>query len=77
MDKVPSITIMRELPKPRDTFLLTRGGYEDRGEQVYPETPAFLPPYLEGQPRNRLGLAKWLLSDKHPLTSRVVVNRCR
>ena len=75
MDKVPSITIMRELAKPRDTFLLTRGGYEDHGEQVYPETPAFLPPYLEDQPRNRLGLAKWLLSDKHPLTSRVVVNR--
>ena len=75
MDTVPSITIMRELDKPRDTFLLTRGGYDDRGEQVYPETPEFLPPYLEGQPRNRLGLAKWLLSDKHPLTSRVVVNR--
>ncbi len=75
MDATPSITIMRELAKPRDTFLLTRGGYDDRGEQVFPETPAFLPPYLEGQPRNRLGLAKWLLSDKHPLTSRVVVNR--
>ena len=75
MDKVPSITIMRELDKPRDTFLLTRGGYEDHGEQVFPETPAFLPPYLEDQPRNRLGLARWLLADEHPLTSRVVVNR--
>ena len=75
MDKVPSITIMRETANPRDTFLLTRGGYEDHGEQVFPETPAFLPPYLEDQPRNRLGLARWLLSDKHPLTSRVVVNR--
>ncbi len=75
MDQVPSITIMRELPKPRDTFLLERGGYDSRGEQVYPEVPAFLPPWPAGQPRNRLGLANWLLSNEHPLTSRVVVNR--
>ena len=34
-----------------------------------------LPPMAQDLPRNRLGLAKWIVSGQHPLTARVVVNR--
>ena len=43
--------------------------------QVAADTPDILPPFPEDLPRNRLGLAKWLLLREHPLTARVTVNR--
>jgi hypothetical protein len=42
---------------------------------VTPEVPAALPPLPAGAPRNRLGLAQWLVDPRHPLTARVAVNR--
>jgi hypothetical protein len=38
-------------------------------------TPAALPAFPEDAPRNRLGLAQWLLQPENPLTARVTVNR--
>ena len=72
---IPTAMIMSEMPKPRDTFVLMRGQYDKKGEQVTAEVPAFLPPLPQDAPRNRLGLARWLVDPKHPLTSRVAVNR--
>ena len=69
------IMVMSELPQPKKTYLLTRGEYDKRGEEVGPRTPDFLPPMPKGAPMNRLGLAKWLTAPEHPLTARVTVNR--
>jgi hypothetical protein len=55
--------------------VLARGDYRNLGEEVQPGTPAVLPPMAADLPRNRLGLAKWLVDPKHPLTARVAVNR--
>ncbi len=38
-------------------------------------TPATLPPLSPGLPRNRLGLARWLVDPANPLPARVTVNR--
>ncbi len=67
--------VMQERSEPRGAYILERGAYQHRGEQVYPQTPAVLPPMVKGSPPNRLSLAKWLVSPKHPLTSRVTINR--
>ena len=67
--------VMQERSEPRGAYILERGEYQHRGEQVYPKTPAVLPQIVKGSPPNRMTLAKWLVSRKHPLTSRVTVNR--
>src|SRR6185369_2131197 len=46
-----------------------------RLERVEPTVPHFLPPLKSGAPRNRSGLADWLVSPEQPLMGRVTVNR--
>ena len=72
---IPTTLIMAEMPQPRPTFILTRGAFDQPAEKVEPATPAVLPPMTADLPRNRLGLAKWLVSPENPLTARVTVNR--
>ena len=71
----PTTMVMQEMATPRDTFILMRGQYDKPGDKVTAATPAFLPPLADGLPPNRLGFAKWLVDERHPLTSRVIVNR--
>jgi hypothetical protein len=71
---IPTVMVMQEMDKPRDTFLLARGQYDQPGEKVTPGTPACLPPMPKDAPVNRLGLALWLVDPSHPLTARVAVN---
>lgn len=72
---VPTVMVMRERETPRPTYLLKRGAYDAPGEAVEPAVPGFLPPLAPGEPRNRLALARWLVSRENPLTARVTVNR--
>ena len=70
-----SVMVMKEIEKPRDAFVLIRGEYDKIGPKVERKLPAFLPPLPAGEPNNRLGFARWLVSGEHPLTARVWVNR--
>jgi hypothetical protein len=71
----PTALVFRERKDPRPAFMLKRGEYDQRGDPVERATPGFLPSLSEDLPRNRLGLAQWLIDPQHPLTARVTVNR--
>jgi hypothetical protein len=72
-----TVMVMHDLAVPRDTFLLNRGQYDrpDKSETLQPSIPPVLGGWREEWPRNRLGLARWLMDPAHPLTARVTVNR--
>lgn len=72
---LPISMVMRDLSKPRETFILKRGQYDLPGERVEPNVPSVFPGLPAGAPRNRLGLARWIVDPAHPLTARVAVNR--
>lgn len=72
---VQEIVTMRETETPVPAYILARGDYTAPTTEVGRETPDWLPPFPEDQPRNRLGFARWLVSPEHPLTARVMVNR--
>jgi len=55
--------------------ILFRGMYDQRRDKVPAATPGFLPSLEDSGPVNRLHLARWLIADENPLTSRVAVNR--
>ena len=72
---VPEIMVMEEMRTPRSAHRLDRGSYDSPREIIARDTPASLPPFPRGQPRNRLGLARWLTGRENPLAARVAVNR--
>ena len=75
--KVVTALVMKERPgfdRP-STFLRNRGSFMSPGERVYAAVPAVFGPLPDDQPANRLGLARWLVSNDNPLTARVTVNR--
>jgi len=55
--------------------ILYRGQYDQPRQPVQPNVPTALPPMPASFPRNRLGLAQWLVDPSNPLTARVTVNR--
>lgn len=71
----PRAHVMQEDTEPRRTHVYERGDHRTPGIEVSPGTPAALHPMPGDAPRNRLGLARWLVDPDNPLTARVVVNR--
>ena len=71
----PFVMIMRDMDSPRTARILTRGQYDAPSEEVQPGLPSVLPGITEDAPVNRLAMARWLVNGRHPLTTRVFVNR--
>lgn len=77
-DAIPGTLVFKDLPVPRDSFVMIRGQYDKKGEKVTPGVPGVLPPLKladTGRRPTRLDLANWITSPENPLAARVAVNR--
>lgn len=74
-EEIPFTYVAEELPMPRKTFVLKRGEYNLIGEEVTRDTPSVLGKMPSHLPKNRLGLAQWIVDPSNPLTARVIANR--
>ena len=71
----PTTLVMDQKPGVEPSaHILYRGAYDQPREKVAPATPRFLPA-LADAPKDRLGLAQWLVAPENPLVARVAVNR--
>ena len=77
LDSIPSLPCMADSPFASPTFVLQRGSYDqpDRAQPCAPGAVASVLPFADSLPKNRLGLARWLVDPQNPLVARVAVNR--
>ena len=78
--KIPAVDVpvmSEEQPyERRTTREFERGNFLTKvGADLAPDVPAIFPRLPDGEPRNRLTLAKWFFSPGQPLTARVAANR--
>ena len=75
--KGSKLPIMNELngKDSRATHVFLRGNRLDLGESVQSSVPKLFKGIPPEEPNNRLGMAKWIVDQNNPLTSRVIVNR--
>ena len=72
--RVP-VMVERKPKQPRQTHIMTRGSYLQPNEKVSAAVFKSFHQLPEGTKKDRLAIAKWLVSDDNPLTARVTVNR--
>jgi Protein of unknown function (DUF1553)/Protein of unknown function (DUF1549)/Planctomycete cytochrome C/Concanavalin A-like lectin/glucanases superfamily len=75
LNKGIDVSVMNERKRVRKSYILNRGVYDDPKEEVIAETPLKIGKLPRSYPRNRLGLAQWLLDTDNPLFARVMSNR--
>jgi len=75
--KPVTVPVMADLPakERRKTNIQLRGNWQALGDEVNEGTPAAFHPLPADAPKDRLTLARWLISRDNPLTARVQVNR--
>lgn len=74
ISKTIEVPVMEESQDLRETHILLRGDYKQKGDRVFAGIPKFLPQPSQKNNLNRLDFARWLVSNEHPLTARVTVN---
>jgi len=67
--------VMQDAKQPPASHIMIRGDYTTPGKPVATGVLAALHSLDPALPRDRLGLAKWLVAPENPLTARVTVNR--
>ena len=72
-----TVPVMQDLPaaQRRKTFIQLRGNWQALGDEVAEGVPTHLARWDDSFPKNRLGLARWIVSRDNPLTARVTMNR--
>jgi Protein of unknown function (DUF1553)/Protein of unknown function (DUF1549)/Planctomycete cytochrome C len=75
--QIPNIPILveNEPDDLRTTHLFERGSFLSPAQVVQPNVPRAFGNLDPSLPRNRLGLARWMVSKDNPLTARVMANR--
>ena len=76
-ESFPAFFAMEHSDLAPKSYVLTRGEYDkpDLSKLCEPGAPVRIFPWNDSLPKNRLGLARWLTDPKHPLASRVIINR--
>ncbi|WP_232102585.1 PSD1 and planctomycete cytochrome C domain-containing protein [Gimesia aquarii] len=69
-----NVMVLAERKEPRKTFILERGVWDKHGKEVVRSVPEAIFPLPKEKTKDRLDLARWLVSRENPLTARVVVN---
>ena len=75
LEQLQPTTLVMVENKARDTHVLMRGNFLDKGAKVEPNVPRVLHGWSEEFSKDRLGFAKWLTDESNPLIARVTVNR--
>jgi hypothetical protein len=77
LDPIATFACMRDSPRAPATHVLRRGAYDqpDTTRPIEPGAVEAVLPFDPSLPRDRMGLARWMLDPRHPLMARVAVNR--
>jgi hypothetical protein len=70
-----NVMVLAERSEARPTFVLERGVWDQKGEQVDRALPESVLAWTAETELTRLDLAHWLVDRKNPLTARVIVNQ--